>query len=270
MLQRTSGWRKENSAGTNGYQGELEDGDRDLPATWQNQRFERLIKSSFYGPRFGAESYTSNGVPTIRTTDINFDGTISLRDPPRVKVSADELERYKLTDGDLLVTGTGATIGKCALYSQSVGPAIPGAYLIRFRLYQKRLLPKFALLFLSSPRGQQLLIGGTAAVAQPNVNAKSISRFTVPIPPIAEQRNIAHRVDELFALAGLVEARYAKAKEHVDNLNQSILAKAFRGELVPQDPNDEPASALLEGIRQARAAKELRPLVRRTKKSPSP
>jgi len=58
------------------------------------------------------------------------------------------------------------------------------------------------------------------------------------------------RVEALFVLADQIEARYAKAKAHVHNLTQSILAKAFRGELVPQDPNDEPASVLLERIQQ--------------------
>jgi type I restriction enzyme, S subunit len=73
------------------------------------------------------------------------------------------------------------------------------------------------------------------------------------VPPVAEQREIVRRVDTLFTLADQIEARYAKAKAHVDNLTQSILAKAFRGELVPQDPNDEPASALLERIKNARS-----------------
>jgi type I restriction enzyme S subunit len=59
-----------------------------------------------------------------------------------------------------------------------------------------------------------------------------------------------HRVEELFVLADQIETRYAKAKAYIDNLTQSILAKAFRGELVPQDPNDEPASVLLERIKQ--------------------
>ena len=64
-------------------------------------------------------------------------------------------------------------------------------------------------------------------------------------------QEIVRRVDESFALADQVEARYAKAKQYVDSLKQSILAKAFRGELVPQDPTDEPATVLIERIRDA-------------------
>ena len=66
---------------------------------------------------------------------------------------------------------------------------------------------------------------------------------------ITEQHEIVGRVDQLFAFADQIEARYARAQAHVDKLTRSLLAKAFRGKLVPQDPNDEPASALLARIR---------------------
>jgi type I restriction enzyme S subunit len=60
-------------------------------------------------------------------------------------------------------------------------------------------------------------------------------------------------VESLFALADQIEARYTKGKAHIEKLTPSLLARAFRGELVPQDPNDEPASILLERIKQAKA-----------------
>ena len=75
-----------------------------------------------------------------------------------------------------------------------------------------------------------------------------IRAFKIPIPPLAEQHEIVRRIEALFKTANALEARYHKAKAHVDKLTQAILAKAFRGELVPQDPNDEPASVLLERI----------------------
>jgi type I restriction enzyme, S subunit len=77
--------------------------------------------------------------------------------------------------------------------------------------------------------------------------------FGIAVPPLAEQQEIVRRLEALFVLADQIEARYAKAKAHVEKLTQSILGKAFRGELVPQDPNDEPASVLLERIKEDRA-----------------
>ena len=71
-----------------------------------------------------------------------------------------------------------------------------------------------------------------------------------------EQKKIVRQVDRLFALADKLEAHYQKAKSRIDKLSQSVLAKAFRGELVPQDPNDEPAEKLLERIMEEKAKME--------------
>ncbi len=76
------------------------------------------------------------------------------------------------------------------------------------------------------------------------------------VPPLSEQSEIVRRVEALFAYADRLEARYTAARAQVERLTPALLAKAFRGELVPQDPNDEPASVLLERIRAARAASE--------------
>ena len=181
---------------------------------------------------------------------MNFRGDIDLFESPRINLSEDQLRRYGLEDGDLLVTRTGATIGKCATYSASMGPALPSAYLIRFRLKQTLVAPRFALMLLMSPRGQAQLLGGSTSVAQPNVNAKAIAAFPLSLPPFPEQREIIRRVERLFALADTIEKYVAKGTTRTENLTQAILAKAFRGELVPQDPNDESASVLLERIRQ--------------------
>ncbi|MBK7993039.1 MAG: restriction endonuclease subunit S [Blastocatellia bacterium] len=87
-----------------------------------------------------------------------------------------------------------------------------------------------------------------------NLNQTILKSILFPLPPLAEQQEIVRRVESLFKLADQLEGRYQKAKSYVDKLTQSILAKAFRGELVAQDPNDEPASVLLERIKQEKEA----------------
>jgi type I restriction enzyme S subunit len=92
-----------------------------------------------------------------------------------------------------------------------------------------------------------------------------LKELPIPYPLLAEQKEIVRRVEALFKTADTLEARYLKAKAHVDKLTQSILAKAFSGELVPQDPNDEPASVLLERIRAEREKTEHKPPSRKQK-----
>jgi len=85
------------------------------------------------------------------------------------------------------------------------------------------------------------------------LNCQRVREIDFNLPPLEEQKEIVRQVDKLFTLADKVEAHYQKAKARVDKLSQSVLAKAFRGELVPQDPNDEPAEKLLERILEEKA-----------------
>lgn len=96
-------------------------------------------------------------------------------------------------------------------------------------------------------------------VVLPKINQKALNNIPVPTPPISEQKEIVRRVESLFTMADTVEKQYHQAKQQVDRLTQSILAKAFKGELVPQDPNDEPASELLKRIQAEREKQNAKP-----------
>ena len=111
----------------------------------------------------------------------------------------------------------------------------------------------FIELFLnSSAHGQEQYRRWIYGEGRPHLSFDHLRATAIALPPLAEQQEIVRRVESLFKVADQIEERYQKAKAHVDKLTQSILAKAFRGELVPQDPNDEPASVLLERIRKER------------------
>jgi type I restriction enzyme S subunit len=85
---------------------------------------------------------------------------------------------------------------------------------------------------------------------------KDIKTYLIPVPSIEEQTEIVRLVDQYFAFADTIEKQVQKAQQRVDKLTQSILVKAFRGELVPQDPTDEPADELLKRIATARKEAE--------------
>jgi type I restriction enzyme S subunit len=91
---------------------------------------------------------------------------------------------------------------------------------------------------------------------QPNLNLSKVRDITIPVPSSEEQTEIVRLVEQYFALADTLEKHMKNAKQRVDNLTQAILAKAFKGELVPQDENDEPADKLLERIKAAREQAE--------------
>jgi len=123
---------------------------------------------------------------------------------------------------------------------------------VGFIANREKCCPKFVKYLIDV--NKQNLEAFAPATAQKNINLKVLSELAFPMPPLAEQTEIVRRVEQLFIFADQLEAKVASAKSRIDHLTQSILAKAFRGELVPQDPSDEPASVLLERIQAQRAA----------------
>jgi type I restriction enzyme S subunit len=149
--------------------------------------------------------------------------------------------------GDILFSREG-TIGTAVLYNGEF-PICLGQRMMMFR-FANYVSSKYAELYMGSFYFKQLyspFISGTSAQ---HVNIGDIRPLEFLLPPTEEQKEIVKRVEQLFTFADKLEARYNKAKVMLDKLPQSILAKAFRGELVTQDPNDEPASVLLEKIKQ--------------------
>src|SRR5262245_21589004 len=110
---------------------------------------------------------------------------------------------------------------------------------------------KWVLFWLRSEQGskqiEQLASGNQLSMRY--LSQANLKAILLRLPREDEREEIVRRVETLFAFADRLEARYNAAHAHVERLTPALLAKAFRGELVPQDPNDEPASVLLERIR---------------------
>lgn len=192
----------------------------DVPKYWKWVRLGGVLSSSFYGPRFGAEEYSEQGIPTIRTTDMTVDGRIVLRDPPKVQVPDDRLDNFKCVKDDLLVTRTGS-IGTMAVFSGNYA-AIPSAYLIRLRFTAETRVD-YLHMVLRSPYGQEALGLNTTKVAQPNINAKNLSAIAVPLPPLAEQYRIVAKVEDLMAVCDLLEAQIGTTATNTRQLLEAIL-----------------------------------------------
>jgi len=206
------------------------------PAGWAWTSVRAVCLDSFYGPRFAKSEYVvSGGVPTIRTTDMTDTGDIQLDDPPLVKVPSKKLSLYRLQANDLLVTRTGS-IGTMAVFPGGY-LALPSAYLIRFR-FSDAVDAHYVLTYLRSSLGQELMGLGTRQVAQPNLNAETIKQMPLPLPPLAEQKRIVVKVNQLMALCDDLEVKQTKKRTLATQASRSALAA-----LVDAETDDELAVA---------------------------
>lgn len=188
----------------------------------------------------------------VRISDIH-DNVVQWSTVPFCKITPHEIDTYLLKENDILFARTGGTVGKSFLVQSVPEPAIYAGYLIRTR-YSQELCPQYLKSFMESQLYWEQLKSGTIATAQPNCNGKTLGRMLLPIPPKAEQERLIRKLENLSPLL----LRYAKSQQELDELNdsinerlmKSILQEAIQGKLVPQDPNDEPASVLLEHIRE--------------------
>lgn len=159
--------------------------------------------------------------------------------------------------GDLLITRAGPrSRAAVCCYVKKTQPYLmvcDKAY--RFRTQASVMDGRLLCLFLNSPQYISLLDDLKTGISESGMNLtmRKFQELQIPHPSLEEQAEIVRRVEQLFAFADQLQAKVGEAKTRIDRLTQSILAKAFRGELVPQDPNDEPASELLARITAQRA-----------------
>jgi type I restriction enzyme S subunit len=160
----------------------------------------------------------------------------------------EKIKKYIVSSGDVYITIVGACIGGAGI----IPPEYDKANLTENAAKLCNLnsvLNTYLAFWLQSLAAQNHIEFLVKSGAQGKLALMRIKEIPIPLPSIDEQAEIIRRVETLFAYADRIEARYTAARTQVEKLTPALLAKAFRGELVPQDPNDEPASMLLERIR---------------------
>jgi type I restriction enzyme S subunit len=164
---------------------------------------------------------------------------------------------FLLREGDLLFTRYNGNPEFTAVCGVVRGVSDELTYpdkLIRVRLNEKA-SPNFVELMFASPQARAWLWPHIkTAAGQHGISGKDLKQCPVPLPPMAEQAKIVQHTQSHLAWVNRLASEATSARRLIDHLDQAVLSKAFRGELVPQDPSDEPASSLLERIRAERAA----------------
>ena len=158
-----------------------------------------------------------------------------------------------LQKDDILFARTGGTVGKSFLVKDVPYPSIYAGYLIRTR-YSNMLSAQYMKYFMECELYWEQLRNGTIATAQPNCNGKTLAKMILPIPPYNEQIRITDKLNQVLEQV----RRYGESQDRLDKLNiqihdllkKSILQEAIQGRLVAQDASDEPASILLQRIKE--------------------
>jgi len=226
---------------------------------WESDELSRFIEKPRYGS--SAKSQKSGDVPVLRMGNLQ-DGRLDWSDLVYTS-DPEEIEKYRLEPGDVLFNRTNSPelVGKTSIF-RGEREAIYAGYLIKIKCLPS-LNPEFLNYQLNSPKAKDYCKAVKSdGVSQSNINAKKLAAYPLSCPPIEEQTEIVRRVDQLFAHADRIEQQVNNALARVNNLTQSILAKAFRGELTEQWRKDNPelisgensAEALLERIKVERAA----------------
>ncbi len=242
----------------------------ELPSTWIARSVRHLVEvgaildfqdgnhGSLY-PR--ATDFGDKGIKFLTAAQV-FDNRVLLDETPLLKRDKAKLLRigFALPD-DVLLTHN-ATVGRVAILPQYDGDVILGTSVTYYRTNRDAILPQYLCYFMQGQFWQDQLRSVMEQTTRNQVSVTKQVEFQVVLPPVEEQQEIIRHVKALFALADKIESRVQAATVRVEKIMQAILAKAFRGELVPTEAElarqenraYEPAAALLARIQAARSA----------------
>lgn len=229
------------------------------PGSWLVTKLDQCVQAQ-NGKAFPSADYREAGVRLIRPGNLHVSGHIVWTESNTVCLDEAYLEgndRYVVRAGDIVMNLTAQSLkddflGRVCVYAGDA-PALLNQRQCVFVFEDDAPLVKgYLFWYFRSPQFRAFVETLDSGSLIKHMYTKQLSGHEIAVPTIEEQTEIVRRVEQLFAFADQLEAKVNEARTRIDRLTQSILAKAFRGELVPQDPNDEPASRLLERIQAQR------------------
>ena len=232
----------------------------ELPEGWEWTRLGCITDVIQYGLSNSAES--TGDYRLLRITDIQ-NGCVNWDTVPFT--STDEPEKYLLHKDDIVFARTGATVGKSFLITDLPYASVYASYLIRIRLING-ISANYIYHFFNSYCHWEQVTDKAVGVGQPNCNGTALRELFIPLPSQAEQNRIVPVADNLLKIVDTITSEQESLSELIQTTKSKILDLAIRGKLVAQDPNDEPASVLLERIRAEKEEQIKQGKIKRNKK----
>ena len=245
LLGKITIMKKKNSIKTNSQRCDysIEKIPFQIPKTWKWVQLGEVIDFQ-NGYAFKSSSYSETGVKLVRIGDItkgslNEDTMVNIP----FEIAREMNNELFVKPGEFVIAMSGATTGKLGfnksdkeyLLNQRVGKIVP------------LVVNKYYIYYLLSTLIEENL-NKSLGSAIPNLSTKQISEISVPLPPLAEQKGIVAKIEEIFAVIDQINARKEEALAIIQNMRQTALRDAIMGVLVEQDVMDEPASTLYEKI----------------------
>jgi type I restriction enzyme S subunit len=207
--------------------------------------------------------------PYLRVANVQR-GWLDLDEIKEIHVTEQEAERLYLRNGDILMNegGDRDKLGRGWVWDGQIDECIHQNHVFRVRLLDASYPSKLISLYANEFGQEHFITKGTQTTNLASISKSKLSSLPLRLPPSDEANEILKQIEIAYTWIDHLATEVTSARRLIDRLDQTVLSKAFRGELVPQDPNDEPASALLERIRAEReSAKAVKPKSTRRRKA---
>ncbi|MFN7970973.1 MAG: restriction endonuclease subunit S [Acidobacteriota bacterium] len=244
-------------------------GDFTFPASWSARRMSDIAQITG-GVTKDSKKQGADlpEVPYLRVANVQR-GYLDLSEVKTIRIPRDRVGDLLLRTGDILFNEGGDIdkLGRGWIWSAELPVCAFQNHVFRARLLDPAFEPRYFSWYGNSRGYDYFLAHGKQTTNLASINKSVLSALPVAVPPAAEQAEIVRRVNDLLLIADRMQRHCESTVARVEALTPSTLAKAFRGELLPQDPRDEPASELLARLGTEQATAEVKPRLSRRKTS---
>lgn len=212
---------------------------------------ENSITDGPFGSKLKTAHYTESGPRVIRLQNIG-DGEFIDEKAHISEEHFETLSKHQVYAGDVVIGALGTSLPRSCIVPEYVGKAIVKADCIRFHPNPEFALPEYINIVLNSEQLKRYATHIVHGVGRPRLNQQEIKALPIPVPPLDEQKRIVEAVEQRLSIVKAIASDVETNLRRTQHLRQSILKQAFTGKLVPQDPNDEPASELLKRMNSSK------------------